>query len=150
MNIKSIVKNKMSYYNIDKKIYKLHLKGFKCYKNNHNFLAQQYKNKIYKKYTCWIESSAIIGPNIQFPHPIGIVIGAGVKIGENCIIYQNVTLGRKYKDIAEYPTIGNNVTIYANSVIIGNVRIGNNAVIGCNSVILRDIKDNEKVVGIVK
>lgn len=150
MKIKEIIKCMMSYYDMEQKIYNLHYKGFKYYNNGHNFLAQQYKNKIYKKYNCCIESSAIIGNNIHIPHPIGIVIGAGAIIGKNCTIYQNVTIGRKYKDICEYPVIGDNVIIYSNAMILGNVKIGNNAVIGCNSVVLRDVKDNETVFGIVK
>ena len=68
----------------------------------------------------------------------------------NCYISQNVTLGRKKGNLIGCPTIGDNVVIYCNSVIIGNVKIGNNAVIGCNSVVLRDVKDGEVVSGIVK
>ena len=127
--MKENIKNILCYYNIDKKIYLLHLKGYKNYLKGNNFLAQQKRNKIYKRYNCWIESSAKIGNNISFPHPMGIVIGASVIIGDNCTIYQNVTLGRKNKDIVKYPTIGNDVTIYANSTIIGDVKIGNNATI---------------------
>lgn len=150
MNIKKMIKSRLTYYDISSKIYKLHCKGFNYNNKKHNFLAQQCRNKIFKKYNCWIESSANISENINFPHPTGIVIGALVKIGKNCTIYQNVTIGRKYKDKSEYPTIGDNVIIYANSVIVGNVKIGNNAVIGCNSVVLRDVADNEVVSGIVK
>ena len=84
------------------------------------------------------------------PHPIGIVIGAGARIGENCVIYQNVTIGRKYRDIAEYPNIGDNVIIYCNSVLIGDINVGKNSVIGCNSVVLKSVDENSKCVGVVK
>lgn len=127
------------------KIIKLH------YKSKKNKIYKKiYENKIYKKYNCCISSKSNIDKSLFLPHPIGIVIGEGVKIGKNVTIYQNVTLGRKYKDIPDYPIIGNGVIIYCNSVIVGNVKIGNNAVIGCNSVVLRNIKDGEVVSGIVK
>ena len=87
---------------------------------------------------------------ILFPHPVGIVIGEGSIIDKNVTIYQNVTIGRKNQNIAEYPIISKDVVIYANSTIIGNVTIGQGAVIGCNSVILRNVKDGEVVYGIVK
>lgn len=113
-------------------------------------ISKCFSYKIYRKYHCCISNKSSICDGLYLPHPMGIVIGEGVYIGKNVTIYQNVTLGRKNKDIAEYPTIGDNVTIYCNSVIIGNVKIGNNAVIGCNSVVLRDVKDGEVVSGIVK
>ena len=116
---------------------------------NNKVLARLKEHSIYKKYKCSISSTAIIKKNIRFPHPIGIVIGEGVKIGDNCTIYQNVTIGRKNKEKAEYAEIGDNVTIYCNSTIIGNIRIGNNAIIGCNSVVIRDVKEGETVYGIV-
>lgn len=106
--------------------------------------------RIYKKYKCWISYESCIGRNIKFPHPIGIVIGAGVQIEDNVTIYQNVTLGRKNKDIAEYPKIGNNVTIYSNSVVVGDISIGDNTIIGCNSTILKSVEPNSKCVGVVK
>ena len=58
--------------------------------------------------------------NTYFPHPIGIVIHPDVKIGKNCTIYQNVTIGKgKYieENKSDVPTLGDNVRIYANSVI---------------------------------
>lgn len=68
-----------------------------------------------------------------FPHPIGIVIAKDAQIGKNCVIYQNVTIGKKTgKTKEKAPMIGDNVTIYANSVIIGEIKIGDNAIIGTN------------------
>lgn len=133
-----------------KKIQQLHNIAYKLYKKRFNLLSKIINRRITNKYNCYIARGAKIGNNLILPHPTGIVIGTGVTIGDNVRIYQNVTLGRKNKDKDEYPTIGNNVIIYCNSTIIGNVKIGNNAIIGCNSVVLRDVKDNEKVVGIVK
>mgnify|MGYP003370454530 CR=1 FL=1 len=80
--------------------------------------------------------------NTYFVHPLGIVIAKGVKIGKDCIIFQNVTIG--HKKTGEYtnpPEIGNNVTIYANAMIIGDIKIGDNAVIGAGAVVLEDVPE---------
>lgn len=84
---------------------------------------------------------------IQFPHPVGIVMGKGVKIGFDCRVYQNVTIGSKLKDDGKYPVIGNNVTIFANSVIAGDVKIGNNVIVGASTLVIKDIPSNCIVAG---
>ena len=88
-----------------------------------------------------------------FPHLVGIVISRAATIGNNCTIYQNVTIGSKnYKEgdgktKSNYPTIGDNSIIYAGAVIVGPVTIGKNCVIGANSVVTSDIPDNSIAVG---
>lgn len=86
----------------------------------------------------------------HFPHPVGIVIGVKVKMGMNCEIYQNVTIGTKetsdFKN-GKYPEIGNNVIIYPNSLIIGDIKIGENSIIGAGSVVLNDVPPNSVVAG---
>ncbi len=90
----------------------------------------------------------------KFPHLLGIVISRHATIGNNCRIYQNVTIGSKNANVntdnikENYPTIGNNVTIYAGAVICGPIKIGNNVTIRANSVVLTDIPDNATAVGI--
>lgn len=85
-----------------------------------------------------------------FPHPVGMVIGYKVKIGFGCKIYHNVTIGTKetqnFKD-GRYPKIGNNVIIYPNSIIIGDINIGDNVIIGAGSIVLNDIPSNVVVSG---
>lgn len=61
-----------------------------------------------------------IGPCLSLPHPVGIVIGNGVVIGERCRIFQNVTLGRTNEG---YPVLGDDVTIYPNAVVVGDLQI---------------------------
>lgn len=85
--------------------------------------------------------------NVSLPHPVGIVIGKNVAMGHGCRIYQNVTIGAKDGDGEKYPCIGNNVTIYANACIIGNVYIGDNVIIGAGSVVTKDIPSNSVAVG---
>ena len=61
--------------------------------------------------------------DLDFPHPIGVVMGDRVKVGRNVIIYQNVTLGSLRSGNEEFPTIKDNVKIYAGAVVVGNVVI---------------------------
>jgi serine O-acetyltransferase len=92
-----------------------------------------------------------IGPGFFLPHTSGTVIGAA-KIGENVTIYQNVTLGAKYADMAwcveKRPTIGDNVILGAGCKVLGAAHIGAGSVVGANSVVLDDVPENSLVVGI--
>lgn len=148
--LKKIIKNFIPGYEISNKIYNRYKIAHFFYKHHLEVLANICTFSLYKKYNCCISYKSIIGKNIEFPHPIGIVIGEGVKIGDNCVIYQNVTLGRRVRDKAEYPTIGNNVVIYCNSVIAGNILIDDNTIVGCNSTVLKSVEKNSKCVGVVK
>ncbi|WP_285959077.1 serine O-acetyltransferase [Thomasclavelia spiroformis] len=79
-----------------------------------------------------------------FPHGLyGIIISKNAKIGKNCTIFHQVTIGEG-KDGA--PCIGNNCYIGAGAKIIGKIKIGNNVKIGANCVVIEDIPDNSIVV----
>jgi serine O-acetyltransferase len=97
-----------------------------------------------------ISPNAELGEGVRFPHPIAIVIGSGVKIGNNVTIYQSVTLGGK--EIGDslcgnYPVVGDGTIIFAGAVVIGNITIGRNCKIGANSVVLKSVPDNSTAVG---
>lgn len=88
-----------------------------------------------------------IPESTQFIHKkIGVVIGSGVKLGENIKIYQNVTIGSRYKN--DFPTIKDNVIIFAYSYILGNITIGKNSIIGAYSLVIKDIPKNSIIYGI--
>lgn len=148
--MKDFMKMLIPWINPYKTIYKLYLKAHKYYKKGNVLFAGYFSYKIYKKYNCYISPSAELDGEVILPHPIGIVIGDGVKIGKNVTIYQNVTLGRKNKEVAEYPNIKENVIIYCNSIVLGNVTINKNSIIGCNSTVLRDVEENSVNVGVIK
>lgn len=135
---------------IDEKIYLRYKISRFFYRWHLSIISRYITYKTYRKYNCIISYKADIKGKITIPHPIGIVIGAGVKIGKNVTIYQNVTLGRKNRDLAEYPSIGDNVIIYCNSVVAGKVNIGENSIIGCNSVVLKNIEPNKTAAGLIK
>jgi serine O-acetyltransferase len=92
-----------------------------------------------------------IGPGLFFPHTSGTVIGAW-KIGENAIIYQNVTLGSKTLDMnftaSARPEIGNHVTLGAGCKVLGGIRIGDYATVGANSVVLDSVEPHAIVAGV--
>jgi serine O-acetyltransferase len=98
---------------------------------------------------CDIARGAQIGGGLYLPHPNGVVIGAHVRIGQNCIIHQGVTLGARGEehDLAN-PIIGNQVEIATGAKILGGVHLGDYARIGANAVVLKDVPDYAVAVGI--
>ena len=95
---------------------------------------------ILHKYGCCIYPSANVGKGFYIAHPVGIVIG-NCTIGENFTIYQNCTVGTSKIgwDAKGYcPKIGNNVMMYANSLIVGKVNVGDDITLGANSLIIKN------------
>ena len=108
------------------------------------------RRKLLTKYKIDVGIETEIGRNLNPQHvEIGGMILRG-KIGENCVIYHQVTMGQKEYGICGggYPEIGDNVIIYTGAKIIGNIKIGNNVIIGANSVVVSDIQDNVTVAGV--
>lgn len=96
-----------------------------------------------------IHPAAKIGSGLVIDHGMGVVIGETAEIGENCLLYQGVTLGGTGKEKGKrHPTLGNNVVVGAGAKILGAITIGNNVIIGANSVILKPVPDNSICVGV--
>lgn len=96
-----------------------------------------------------IHPAAKIGPGFFIDHGMGVVIGETTEIGENCLLYQGVTLGGTGKEKGKrHPTLGNNVVVGAGAKILGPIKIGNGVKIGANSVVLKSIPDYAIVVGV--
>jgi serine O-acetyltransferase len=87
---------------------------------------------------------------LTIPHPMAINIAVGAKIGKNCTLHQCVTIGASESKTKGYgfPTIGDNVTIYANAVIIGKVTIGDGTTIAAGAVVTRDTEANSTYAGV--
>lgn len=79
------------------------------------FLPEFLTNVAKINFSCEISPNATIGGGLLMPHTLGIVVGWDVKMGENCEIFQNVTIGssRKEENGQIMPIIGDNVKIYA-------------------------------------
>jgi serine O-acetyltransferase len=87
-----------------------------------------------------------IGGGLLLPHPNGVVIHCDAKIGPNCLIFQQVTIG--IMDGGKAPKIGGHVDIGAGAKILGAVTLGNHTKIGANAVVLKDVPDNCSAVGV--
>lgn len=99
-----------------------------------------------------IHPGATIGESFFIDHGTGIVIGQTTIIGKNVKLYQGVTLGavslrdgQALRGSKRHPTIGDNVTIYSNASILGDIKIGDNSTIGGNVFITKEIAPNTKV-----
>ena len=93
-----------------------------------------------------IPIDARIGGGLLLPHPNGVVIHAGARVGPNCLIFQQVTIGTRNE--SEIPQIGGHVDIGAGAKILGAVRIGDHACIGANAVVLKDVPPGKTAIGI--
>ena len=96
-----------------------------------------------------IHPKARIGNRFFIDHGEGVVIGETTIIGDDVLIYQQVTLGGTGNEHGKrHPTVGNNVIIGAGAKVLGNITIGDNVRIGAGSVVVDDVPENSTVVGI--
>ncbi|MDR5589339.1 hypothetical protein [Christiangramia sp. SM2212] len=102
----------------------------------------------YLLFNCAVPSETKIGKKSTFGYGgIGVVLHKRVVIGDNCKIGTNVTIGGTSKKY-EVPIIGNRVQISTGAKILGPVTIGNDVIIGANSVVVKDVPSNCVVAGI--
>lgn len=98
-----------------------------------------------------IHPGATIGKRLFIDHGMGVVIGETTIIGDDCVLYQGVTLGGvgtgEHK-VKRHPTLLNNVMVSAGAKVIGDVTVGNNSIVGAQTVVLKDVPDNCTVVGV--
>ena len=95
-----------------------------------------------------IHPGATIGRRLFIDHGVGVVIGETAEIGDDVIIYQQVTLGGVSLNKGKrHPTVGHNVVIGAGAKVLGNITIGNNAKIGANAVVIKPVPDDSTAVG---
>ncbi len=96
-----------------------------------------------------IHPAAKIGRGLFIDHGSGVVIGETAEIGDNCTIYQGVTLGGTGKEVGKrHPTLGNNVMVGAGAKLLGGFKVGDNAKIAAGAVVLSEVPENCTAVGI--
>lgn len=96
-----------------------------------------------------IHPGATIGRRFVIDHGNGVVIGETAEIGDDVLIFHQVTLGsRESVRTKRHPTIGNSVVIGAGAKIIGNIKIGDNSLVGANAVVSKNVGEYSTVVGI--
>ncbi len=96
-----------------------------------------------------IHPGATVGKGFFIDHGMGVVIGETAEIGDNCLLYQGVTLGgTSLQKVKRHPTLGNNVVVGVGAKVIGAITIGDNSKIGAGSVVVSNVPANATVVGV--
>lgn len=96
-----------------------------------------------------IHPGAKIGRRLFIDHGMGVVIGETTEIGDDCTLYQGVTLGGTGKEKGKrHPTLGNNVLVGVGAKVLGAIHVGDGARIGGSAVVVKDVPPNSTVVGI--
>lgn len=102
-----------------------------------------------KRYGVEIHPAAQIGRRFMIDHGMGIVIGETSIIGDDCLIYQGVTLGMTGKHGGKrHPTLGSGVMVGANATVLGNIRVGDGVRVGAGAVVLEDVPNDVTVAGV--
>jgi serine O-acetyltransferase len=96
-----------------------------------------------------IHPGATIGKGLVIDHGAGVVIGETAQIGDNCTLYQGVTLGGTGKDVGKrHPTLGNGVLVGAGAKVLGPFTIADGSKVAAGAVVLKEIPENSTAVGI--
>jgi serine O-acetyltransferase len=135
------------------------------YSGVHALLAHRVAHKLYEK-KCFFSARVIsqaarhvtgieihpgakIGKGFFIDHGMGVVIGETTEIGDNCSIYQGVTLGGTGKDVGKrHPTLGDNVMVGAGAKVLGPFTIGDGSKIAAGAVVLKEIPEQSTAVGV--
>lgn len=119
------------------------------YRHNMKFIARFISQRARHKTGIEIHPGATIGKGLFIDHGMGVVIGETAEIGDNCTIYQNVTLGGTGKDHGKrHPTLGNNVLVGSGAKVLGPFKVGDNARIAAGAVVLSEVPENATAVGV--
>ena len=96
-----------------------------------------------------IHPGAKIGERVFFDHAMGVVVGETAEIGDDCTIYQGVTLGGTslYKGAKRHPTLGKKVVVGAGAQVLGGFLVGDGARIGSNAVVVKPVPAGATAVG---
>ena len=136
-----------------------------CYPGFHATVFHRLSNRLYRwgvpllprvvsQFARWmtgieIHPGATIGRRFFIDHGMGVVIGETTVIGDDCLIYQGVTLGGTGKEKGKrHPTLGNKVVVGGGAKVLGNIEIGDCVRVGAGSVVLKSVPPHSTVVGI--
>lgn len=124
-------------------------RAHKHYLKGHYFRARLISQRAVRRTGIEIHPGAQIGKGLFIDHGNGVIIGETTIIGDNCTLYQGVTLGGTGKEQGKrHPTLGNNVMVSAGAKVLGSFKIGDNSKIGAGSVVLEEVPANSTVVGV--
>ena len=126
-----------------------HRRAHWCYNHNLKFLARWISQRSRKKTGIEIHPGARIGRGLFIDHGMGVVIGETTQIGDNCTLYQGVTLGGTGKDTGKrHPTLGDNVLVGAGAKVLGPFTVGDNARVAAGAVVLSAVPEDATAVGV--
>lgn len=124
-------------------------KAHRHYLKGHFFRARAISQRALRKTGIEIHPGAVIGKNFFIDHGSGVVIGETTEIGDNCTVYQGVTLGGTGKENGKrHPTLGDNVMVGAGARVLGPFKVGDNSKIAANAVVLSEVPPNCTAVGV--
>jgi serine O-acetyltransferase len=131
----------------------LAIRSYQYWLHQGGMLSPFFRRLVVLRYRFWsvvtgsdIALTAQIGGGLLLPHPNGVVIHPKAKIGINCLIHQQVTIGTKEDGRDVVPVIEGHVKIYSGAKILGPIQVGEYATIGANTVVLVDVPKNATVV----
>lgn len=131
----------------------LTIRRYQYWLNKRGRLAVFFRKLVVLRYRFWsvvtgsdIALTAQIGGGLFLPHPNGVVIHPKAKIGINCLIHQQVTIGTKEDGGDGVPVVEGHVKIYSGAKILGPIQVGAHATIGANTVVLVDVPKNATIV----
>ncbi|MHB9146633.1 MAG: serine O-acetyltransferase [Symbiobacteriia bacterium] len=114
------------------------------------FVTARFLSQVVRFFTgIEIHPGARLGNGIFIDHGMGVVIGETAEVGDNCTLYQGVTLGGTGKERGKrHPTLGSNVMVATGAKVLGNISIGDNAKVGAGAVVVKSVPENCTVVGV--
>lgn len=119
------------------------------YKHNMKLMARWLSQIVRHRTGVEIHPGAKIGRRCFIDHGMAIIIGETAEIGDDCTIYQGVTLGGTGKDVGKrHPTLGNNVMVSSGAKVLGPFTVGDNSKIGAGAVVIEEVPPNCTVVGV--
>lgn len=135
-------------FSVGAKIVRAYRRQHWLYEHGHRTLALWLAKRSRIRYGADIHPAAKVGRRFVVDHGLGLVIGGTSIIGDDCLLYQGVTLGMTGKHGGKrHPTLGNNVMVGAGSIVLGAITVGDGARVGAGSVVVRDVPPNVTVVG---
>ena len=116
-----------------------HRRAHRLYKSGHSFLARAVSQFARHHTGIEIHPGATIGRRVFIDHGMGVVVGETAEIGDDCTIYQGVTLGGTSltRGAKRHPTLGRGVIVGANAQVLGGFTVGDGARVGSNAVVVK-------------
>ena len=126
-----------------------HRRAHWLWEHDMKLLARIVSQRTRKKTGIEIHPGAKIGARLFIDHGMGVVIGETAEIGDDVTLYQDVTLGGTGKETGKrHPTLGKNVMVGCGARVLGPITIGDNVKIAANAVVLSDLPPNSTAVGV--